>query len=90
MIAPCYQGSAMGQILVRNLDDAVIKRLKSRAIQRGESLEQTVREIIAEAVGPTREEAWAEIDRIRAMTPRKLESSVPLIRAFRDGDDPDS
>ncbi|MBV9396283.1 MAG: hypothetical protein JOZ84_17965 [Methylobacteriaceae bacterium] len=80
----------MGQILVRNLDDAVITRLKSRAARSGKSLEQTVREIIADAVRPSKEEAWAEIDRIRAMTPRKLESSVALIRAFRDGDDPDS
>jgi plasmid stability protein len=80
----------MGQILVRNLDDAVITQLKSRAARNGKSLEQTVREIIADAVRPSKEEAWAEIDRIRAMTPRKLESSVPLIRAFRDGDDPDS
>jgi antitoxin FitA len=80
----------MGQILIRNLDDAVITQLKSRAARNGKSLEQTVREIIAEAVRPSKEEAWAEIDRIRAMTPRKLESSVPLIRAFRDGDDPDS
>ena len=89
MIAPCYQGSAMGQILVRNLDDAVIKRLKSRATERGKSLEQTVREIIAEAVGPTTEEAWAEIDRIRAMTPpRKAGATYPtaeqLIREERD------
>ena len=80
----------MGQILVRNLDDTVITQLKSRAARNGKSLEQTVREIIADAVRPSKEEAWAEIDRIRAMTPRKLESSVPLIRAFRDGDDPDS
>ncbi len=80
----------MGQILVRNLDDALIQRLKSRAAQSGKSVEQTVREIIAEAVRPSKAEAWAEIDRIRARTPRRLESSVPLIRAFRDGDDPDS
>ncbi|MEA2839028.1 MAG: antitoxin FitA [Methylobacteriaceae bacterium] len=80
----------MGQILVRNLDDAVIKQLKSRAVRNGKSLEQTVRDIIADAVRPSKEEAWAQVDRIRAMTPRKLQSSVPLIRAFRDGDDPDS
>jgi antitoxin FitA len=80
----------MGQLLVRNLDDALISRLKTRAAKNGKSLEQTVRDIIAEAVRPSREEAWAEVDRVRAMTPRRLESSVPLIRAFRDGDDSDS
>jgi plasmid stability protein len=80
----------MGQILVRNLDDAVITQLKSRAAQSGKSLEQTVREIIAEAVRPSKQEAWAEIDRIRAMSKKSNVSSVTLIRAFRDGDDPDS
>jgi plasmid stability protein len=80
----------MGQILVRNLDDVVIRQLKSRAAQSGKSLEQTVREIIAEAVRPSKQEAWAEIDRIRAMSKKSNVSSVTLIRAFRDGDDPDS
>jgi antitoxin FitA len=80
----------MGQILVRNVDDAIIKQLKSRAAQKGTSLEQTVREIMSDAVRPTREEAWAEIDRIRAMSKKSNVSSVSLIRAFRDGDDPDS
>ncbi|MBV8851308.1 MAG: hypothetical protein JOZ16_17185 [Methylobacteriaceae bacterium] len=80
----------MGQILVRNLDDAVIKQLKSRAARNGKSLEQTVREIIADAMRPSKEEAWAEIDRIRAMSKKSDVDSVTLIRAFRDGDDPDS
>jgi plasmid stability protein len=80
----------MGQILLRNLDDAIIEQLKSRAARNGKSLEQTLREIVAAAVRPSTEAAWAEIDRIRAKTPRRLDSSVPLIRAFRDGDDSDS
>ena len=80
----------MGQILVRNLDDAVITQLKFRAARNGKSLEQTVREIIADAVRPSKEEAWAEIDRIRAMSKKSDVSSVTLIREFRDGDDPDS
>jgi plasmid stability protein len=80
----------MGQILVRNLDDAMIKQLKSRAAHSGKSLEQTVRDIIAEAVRPSKEEAWAEADRIRAMSKKSDVSSASLIRAFRDGDDPDN
>ena len=80
----------MGQILVRNLDDSVITQLKSRAARNGKSLEQTVREIIAEAVRPSKEEAWAEIDRIRAMSKKSNVNSVTLIREFRDGDDADS
>ena len=34
----------MGQMLVRNLDDAVIERLKRKALERGTSLEQVARE----------------------------------------------
>ena len=80
----------MGQILVRNLEDAVIEKLKARAAREKRSLEQTVREILMDAAKPSRSEVLAEMDRIRAMTPKRLDSSVPLIRAFRDGDDPES
>jgi plasmid stability protein len=55
----------MGQILVRNLDDSVIERLKARALRSDKSLEQTVREILIEAAKPNREEALAEVNRIR-------------------------
>jgi plasmid stability protein len=55
----------MGQILVRNLDDSVIERLKARALKAGKSLEQTVREILVAATRPSRAEARAEADRIR-------------------------
>jgi antitoxin FitA len=79
----------MGQILVRNLDDAVIAGLKRKAETRRSSLEQTVRDILAEAARPTKEEAWAALDRIRAMGKPSPVSSVEMLRAFRDGDDPD-
>ncbi len=46
----------MGQILVRNLEDTVIERLKARALKADKSLEQTVRDILAEATKPSREE----------------------------------
>jgi antitoxin FitA len=55
----------MGQILVRNLDDGVIERLKARALSSDKSLEQTVREILTEATKPNREEALVEVNRIR-------------------------
>ena len=79
----------MGQILVRNLDDAVIASLKRRAQMRRSSLEQTAREILAEAARPSKEEAWAALDRIRAMSKPSTLNSIDILRAFRDGDDPD-
>jgi antitoxin FitA len=79
----------MGQILVRNLDDAVIATLKQRAAQRKTSLEQTARDILAAAARPTKEEAWAMLDRIAKLGKPSPVSSVEMIRAFRDGDDAD-
>lgn len=40
----------MAQLVVRNLDESVKRRLKRRAAQRGHSLEQEVREILQNAV----------------------------------------
>jgi plasmid stability protein len=75
----------MGQLLVRNLDDAVVERLKRQAEARKISLEQLLREILAAAAGPSRKEILATMDRIRAMTPKKLAtSSTDLIREDRD------
>jgi antitoxin FitA len=79
----------MGQILVRNLDDGVIDRLKARAAREKLSLEQTVRDILVEASKPSKEEVWAEIDRIRDRQPKSTVDSTALIRAWRDGDDAD-
>lgn len=75
----------MGQLLVRNLDDAVVERLKRQAEARKISLEQLLREVLSAAAGPSRKAVVAEMDRIRAMTPKKLEtSSTDLIREDRD------
>jgi plasmid stability protein len=75
----------MAQVVVRNIDDDVIERLRRRAAERKQSLEQTLREILTEAARPTRAERVAEIDRIRAMTPKRLtDDSTDLIRAERD------
>jgi plasmid stability protein len=71
----------MAQVIVRNLPDDAVARLKVRAKQRKRSLEQERREILSEAAQPSREEILADLDRIRAMTPRKLQSdSADLIR----------
>lgn len=76
---------AMGQLLVRQLDDGVIERLKRQAEARKISLEQLLREVLSAAAGPSRLEIVATADRIRAMTPKRLtDDSTDLIRADRD------
>jgi plasmid stability protein len=42
----------MGQVIVRNLDDVVIAAHKQRARARGVSLEQQLRDVLAEAARP--------------------------------------
>ena len=42
----------MAQLVVRNLDDTVKERLRARARRHGHSLEQEVRDILADAVHP--------------------------------------
>lgn len=76
----------MGQVLIRNIDDAVIERLKAHATACQQPLEQTLRDILTDAAGRlTRSERVARADRIRAMTPRRLkDSSTDMIRADRD------
>lgn len=78
----------MGQILVRNLDDHVIERLKRRAAQQNRSLEQAVREILAEAAKPSRREIVEEARRIRERIGQVSGDSTELIRADRDNDEP--
>jgi antitoxin FitA len=76
----------MGQLTVDDIDDEVIARLRRRAERRGRSLEQELREILAAASEPSREEMVAVIDRIRAMTPRDRPQtdSTLLVREDRD------
>ncbi|MBF0462930.1 MAG: hypothetical protein HQL87_16285 [Magnetococcales bacterium] len=67
----------MGELVIQDVDDAVIERLQSQAVAQHQSLEQWVREILVGAVRSARptakmmakEELLAEMDRIRAMTP---------------------
>ena len=79
----------MGQIVIRNLDDRVLETLKVRAAAQKKSLEQSLRELLTEAVRPSREELLAEVDRIRAMTPPrkpgvKYPTAEEMIREDRD------
>ncbi|BBK38214.1 hypothetical protein STAQ_32920 [Allostella sp. ATCC 35155] len=75
----------MGQILVRNLDDDVIERLKDRARLANLSLEQQVRDILREAAKPSRQALLEEMDRVRAATRGQVTiDSTQIIREERD------
>ena len=81
----------MGQILVRNLEDSVIERLKARALKADKSLEQTVRDILTEATKPSRAEARAEADRIREAIRLRHGGGIDfdITAAIREGRDND-
>lgn len=76
----------MGQLLVRNLDDAVIDQLKSKALERGTSLEQVARDVLTQAANVSDRQAWIErLDAMRATTTLDPDcDSVAEIRADRD------
>jgi antitoxin FitA len=72
-------------VIVRNLDEQVVSSLKFKAELHGRSLEQELRDILKRAAELTTEEKLALVDRIRAMTPQRLETdSADLIREDRD------
>ncbi|MFZ4072537.1 MAG: FitA-like ribbon-helix-helix domain-containing protein [Caulobacterales bacterium] len=56
----------MGQILIRNLDDAVLDALRRRAASAGSSLEEEARRALAASVGLSRQEALARLDAVRS------------------------
>lgn len=75
----------MGQVLVRNLDDAVIRALKQRAKSRGISLEAELRDVLTEAATHSRADLAREFAAIRAMTPENRGlPAEDLVRESRD------
>jgi plasmid stability protein len=76
----------MGQILVRDLDDRIVKRLKARARRKGHSLQAEVKSILerqAAVLDP--EAAWKLVDTIRmSFGNRRFDDSARLIRKDRD------
>ncbi|MBS0541841.1 MAG: hypothetical protein JSR47_23965 [Proteobacteria bacterium] len=76
----------MGTVTIRNLDDKVIKRLKTRAKVNRRSLEAELRDLLSHASQQALiADALAEADRIAAMTPKKVKQtdSVTLLRQDR-------
>ena len=56
----------MGQIVIRNLDDAVLVALRKRAAASGTSMEEQARRALAQAVGLDREAALRRLDELRS------------------------
>ncbi|HTK36724.1 MAG TPA: hypothetical protein VL358_15750 [Caulobacteraceae bacterium] len=78
----------MGQIVIRNLDDAVLAALKARAGRNGTSMEEEARRALAQNVGVDTRAWLARLDALRAeIGPLPGPSSLELLRADRARDD---
>ena len=79
----------MGQILIRNLDDAVLAALKRRARDHQTSAEEEARRALSASVGQMSKEKWlAEADALRQRIGRVPgPSTTELLRADRDRDE---
>ncbi|MGQ0675556.1 MAG: FitA-like ribbon-helix-helix domain-containing protein [Rhodospirillales bacterium] len=77
----------MAQVVIRNIDDAVIEKLRARARAKKQSLEQTLREVLTDAARPSRAELLAEMARIRAMAPPRPKDAPTMVELIRQGRD---
>jgi plasmid stability protein len=77
----------MAQIVIRNLDDAVVDALRRRAADCGTSMEEQARRALSSAVGLDRAEAVRRLDEIRHRIGRVAGPSiVEDLRRDRDRD----
>ena len=77
----------MGSMVIRNIPDDVLMRLKEKARIEGKSAEQFAREALAEKAKPSREEIIRRMDEIRALSkPVSGQAIIDEIRRDRDSD----
>lgn len=74
----------MGQVLIRNLDDDVIARLKLKAAGLNLSLEQFLRDVLTEKARADRVE---KLQKIRALRESIEPFDVDVVQVVRDGRD---
>jgi antitoxin FitA len=76
----------MAQILVRNLDEATVKRLKARARSRNRSLQAEAKTILVEEAHKLTPEQAGQVSVSwhRRLKARRFGDSADLIRADRD------
>ncbi len=74
----------MAQVLVRNLEGAVVERLKARARRHGRSLQAELKSVLEQAAGVNAEEARALAARIRRrLAGRRHSDSAALVAEGR-------
>jgi len=74
----------MAQVVIRNLDDTAIQRLKERAARKGSSLERELRTIITEAARADRADFRTRAAALRRrLRGRQHTDSTELIREDR-------
>lgn len=78
----------VGQVLVRNLDERVIERLKAKAELHGQSLEQELRDILSAAAPLTHDEKFELSRRLVEKSPslRHVDTGA-AVRYGRDDED---
>lgn len=75
----------MPDLLVRNLDEDTVARLKARAAAAGRSLQSELKTILEQQVSPDRDALLLRLDEIRdSYRGRDLTDSADLIRELRD------
>lgn len=74
----------MGQVIVRNLDDEVVRKLKQRAADQNKSLEQFLRDSLGELVRPDKETLIEQLEEIRRRGKPAHIDAAELIRMDRD------
>ncbi len=78
----------MTDILIRNVDDDTVRRLKEKAAAKGKSVNEIAREALTAFVTQDKAELWAKADRLRAKIGKVTGDSTKLIREDRDDDEP--
>lgn len=74
----------MAQVLVRDLENAVVAKLKERAKSRGRSLEAELRLILEQAAQDTRQQGLAELEQVRALfVDRTFSDSTEMLHEDR-------
>jgi len=74
----------MADILVRNVDSATAAQLKRKAKAQGRSVNDLAREALRAAAKPSKEEIWAQADRLRNRIGKVPGDSTADIREDRD------
>lgn len=74
----------MAQITIRQLDDALVVRLRKRAAASGRSMEQEVREILAAACADQSEIVERLKQRHASYGGRLFSDSAEIVREMRD------